>query len=110
MDEIVTPDEYGGLNPGAHVSFIVVPAKKGIQAAAVTIVDPPEEKNEDEKKENVPMKPFEDPFAVADSIAEMKLTMESNGAAAATTAAPITAPAAADPFAADDGWGDAPSW
>ena len=103
MDEIVTPDEYGGINPNAHVSFIVVPAKKGIQAAAVTIVDPPGEKKEDEKKESVPMKPFEDPFAVADSIAEMKLTKESNGTAAATTAA-------ADPFAADDDWGAAPSW
>ena len=99
MDEIVTPDEYGGLNPGAHVSFIVVPAKKGVQAAAVTIVDPPEEKKEEEvKKENVPAKAFEDPFA--DSFAEMKVTKESNGTAAAT----------ADPFAADDDWGSAPTW
>ena len=102
MDEIVTPDEYGGLNPGAHVSFIVVPAKKGIQAAAVTIVDPPEEKKKEEvKKENVTMKPFEDPFAVADSFAEMKVTNESNGTAAAATA---------DAPAADDDWGAAPSW
>lgn len=96
MDEIVTPDEDGGVNPGAHVSFIIVPAKKGIQAAAVTIVDPPEEKKEDEKKENVPTKAFEDPFA--DSFAKMKVTKENNGTAAA--AAP----------AADDDWGAAPTW
>ena len=96
MDEIATPDEYGGLNPGAHVSFIVVPAKKGIQAAAVTIVDPPEEKKEDEKKENVPTTAVGDPFA--DSFAEMKVTKESNGTAAADTPA------------ADDGWGSAPTW
>lgn len=105
MDEIVTSDEYGGINPGAHVSFIIVPAKKGIQAAAVTIVDPPEEKKEDAKKENVPMKPFEDPFAVADSLAKMKVGKESNGTTAATTTA-----AAGDPFAADDDWDAAPSW
>ena len=105
MDEIVTSDEDGGINPGTHVSFIVIPAKKGIQAAAVTIVDPPEEK-EDEKKENVPMKPFENPFAVADTFAKMKVANESNG----TAAAPATAPAAADPFAAGDDWDAAPSW
>ena len=99
MDEIVTPDEYGGLNPGAHVSFIVVPAKKGIQAAAVTIVEPPEEKKEEVQKENVPMKAFEDPFA--DKFAEMKITKESNGTVAAATA---------DAPAADDDWGAAPSW
>ena len=99
----MTSDEYGGINPGAHVSFIVVPAKKGIQAAAVTIVDSPEEKKEDVKKENVPMKSFEDPFAVADSFAEMKVTKESNGTAAAT-------PTTTDPFGADDDWGSAPTW
>ena len=100
MDEIVTPDEYGGLNPGAHVSFIVVPAKKGIQAAAVTIVDPPEEKKEEDKKENVPTTVVKDPFAdpFADNFAEMKVTKESNGTAAADTPA------------ADDGWGSAPTW
>lgn len=101
MDEIVTPDEHGGLNPGSHVSFIIVPAKKGIQAAAVTIADPPEEKKEDEKKENVPTKTVEDPFAdpFADSFAEMKVTKESNGTAAA-----------ADAPDADDDWGNAPTW
>ena len=100
MDEIVTPDEYGGLNPGAHVSFIVVPARKGIQAAAVTIVDPSEGKKEDKEKENVPTTAVEDPFAdpFADSFAEMKVTKESNGTAAA------------DAPASDDGWGTAPSW
>ena len=96
----MTPDEYGGLNPGAHVSFIIVPAKKGIQAAAVTIADPPEEKKKDEKKENVPTKTVEDPFAdpFADSFAGMKVTKENNGTAA--TDAPD----------ADDGWGNAPTW
>ena len=91
MDEILTPDEDGGLNPETHVSFIVVPAKKGVQAAAVTIVDPPDEKKEDNKKENVPTMAVEDPFA--DSFSEMKVTKESNGTAAA-----------------DDGWGTASSW
>ena len=106
MDEIVTPDEYGGLNPGAHVSFIVVPAKKGIQAAAVTIVDPPEEKKEDEKNENIPIKAFD---SFADKFAEMKVTKESNGTVAAATA-DATAVATADAPAVDDGWGAAPSW
>ena len=41
MDSITTPDEYGGLWPGDHVSFIVVPARKGIQAIEVTLEDPP---------------------------------------------------------------------
>ena len=96
MDEIVTPDEYGGLNPGTNVSFIVVPAKKGIQAAAVTKADPPEEKKEDKKQEDVPTVAAEDPFA--NGFAEMKVTEESNGTAAADTPA------------ADDGWGTVSSW
>lgn len=57
MDEIETPDEDGGIEPGTNVSFIVIAAKKGIQAAAVTIADPPVEEKETEKendKENIP--------------------------------------------------------
>ena len=43
------PDEEGGIEPETGVSFIIVPAKKGLQAAAVTIADPPaiEEKKEE---------------------------------------------------------------
>lgn len=49
MSEIETPDEDGGIEPTTNVSFIVIPAKKGIQAAAVTIADPPIEEKENEK-------------------------------------------------------------
>ena len=51
MDSITTPDEYGGLWPEDRVSFIVVPARKGVQAIEVTLEDPPnadEDKGEDE--------------------------------------------------------------
>ena len=51
MSEIETPDEHGGIEPGSNVSFIVLPAKKGVQAAAVTIADPPSNDND---KENAP--------------------------------------------------------
>ena len=37
MDNITTPDEYGGLWPEDYVSFIVMPAKKGVQAVEVTL-------------------------------------------------------------------------
>ena len=47
MDEILTPDEDGGIEPGSHVSYIVIPAKKGVQAVAVTLVPPPGERKED---------------------------------------------------------------
>ena len=80
MSEIETPDEEGGIDKGTNVSFIVVPAKKGIQAAAVKAADPPV------KKENVP--------AVEDAFGEMKLTGESNGTAT---------------VAADDAW-DTSTW
>ena len=45
MSEIETPDDYGGIEPGTGVSFIVTASRsgKGFQAAAVTIADPPEE-------------------------------------------------------------------
>ncbi len=91
MDEIVTPDEYGGLNPGTPVSFIIVPAKKGIQAAAVTKADPPEE-----KKEDVPTTEAEDPFA--NGFAEMKVTEES------------VTDAATSLLVGNDGWGTVSSW
>ena len=47
MSEIETPDDNGGIDADTNVSFIVIPAKKGIQAAAVTIADPPEEPKEE---------------------------------------------------------------
>lgn len=49
MSEIMDPDEDGGIDLETGVSFIIVPAKKGVQAAAVTIADPPtiEEKKEE---------------------------------------------------------------
>lgn len=49
MSEILAPDEDGGIEPETGVSFIIVPARKGLQAAAVTIADPPaiEEKKEE---------------------------------------------------------------
>lgn len=50
MSEIETPDEYGGIEPGTSVSFIVTIARsgKGVQASAVTIADPPKENKENE--------------------------------------------------------------
>ena len=62
MSEIATPDEDGGIEPGSTVSFIVLAAKKGVQAAAVTLADPPNNNsnNSDNDKENIP---FEDTFA-----------------------------------------------
>ena len=42
MSNIETPDEEGGLSPGTGISFIVIPAKKGFQAASVRVEDPPE--------------------------------------------------------------------
>ncbi|KAL6721649.1 hypothetical protein ACLMJK_000753 [Lecanora helva] len=46
MSEIEEPDEDGGIDVDTGVSFIVVPARKGIQAAAVKIADPPKEEDE----------------------------------------------------------------
>ena len=60
MSEIETPDDEGGIDADTNVSFIVIAAKKGIQAAAVTICDPPEPKVETQK-ENVA--PIESSFA-----------------------------------------------
>ena len=41
MSELVNPDEKGGIEPETNVSFIVIPARRGQQAAEVTIADPP---------------------------------------------------------------------
>ena len=50
MSEIETPDEYGGIEPGTGVSFVITPARsgKGVQAVAVTIADPPKENKENQ--------------------------------------------------------------
>ena len=69
MSEIETPDEDGGIEPGFNVSFIVLPAKKGVQAAAVTIADPPSNDND---KENVP--------ALEASFADMGVKDDGNAA------------------------------
>lgn len=49
MSEIQTPDEDGGIEPDTNVSFIVIAARKGVQAAAVTMAERPKE-NEDENE------------------------------------------------------------
>lgn len=56
MSEIETPDECGGIEPGTGVSFIITPARsgKGVQAAAVTIADPPNEDKENETSIHTP--------------------------------------------------------
>lgn len=41
MSEIMEPDEEGGIDIDTGVSFIIIPARKGLQAAIVTIADPP---------------------------------------------------------------------
>ena len=41
MSEIMDPDEEGGIDIETGVSFIIVPARKGLQAAMVTVADPP---------------------------------------------------------------------
>ena len=58
MSEIEDPDEYGGIEPGTGVSFIVTAARsgKGVQAAAVTVADPPPK--EDKENENSIHDPF----------------------------------------------------
>ena len=56
MSEIENPDEDGGIEPGTDVSFIVLPAKKGVQAAAVTVANPPSDNKETTSK-------LEDSFA-----------------------------------------------
>ena len=50
MSEIETPDEYGGIEPGTGVSFVITPARsgKGVQAVAVTIADPPKANKENQ--------------------------------------------------------------
>ncbi|KAF6230560.1 hypothetical protein HO173_011097 [Letharia columbiana] len=51
MWEIETPDDAGGIDPETMVSFIIIPAKKGFQAAAVTIADPPKEEETTQENE-----------------------------------------------------------
>lgn len=51
MWEIETPDDAGGIDVDTMVSFIIVPARKGFQAAAVTIADPPKEEEGDKENE-----------------------------------------------------------
>ena len=53
MDELENPDEDGGIEPNTNVSFIVIPAKKGVQAASVTVAEPPPPET-DNDKENEP--------------------------------------------------------
>ena len=50
MSQIETPDEYGGIEPGTSVKFIVTPSRsgKGFQAVGVAIADPPKENTENE--------------------------------------------------------------
>jgi hypothetical protein len=69
MSEIATPDEDGGIEPGSTVSFIVLAAKKGVQAAAVTLADPPNNNSNDNKenKENVPFETSFGALGVGDS-------------------------------------------
>lgn len=51
MDNITTPDERGGLWPQDHVSFIVGPAKKGVQAIDVTLEEQPEPESEQDAQQ-----------------------------------------------------------
>ena len=81
MSEIETPDDDGGIDEGTNVSFIVIPAKKGIQAAAVTIADPPEEPKEEKASEPT----------LETSFADMDVT-ESSGAGAVTAAIDLDDP------------------
>ena len=50
MSEIETPDEYGGIEPGTGVKFIVTPSRsgKGFQAVAVAVADPPDGSKEND--------------------------------------------------------------
>ena len=70
MSEIVEPDEEGGIDIDTDVSFIIVPARKGLQAAVVTIADPP-------VVEKTP-EPFTAP-AIEDSFADLNVGKEENG-------------------------------
>ena len=71
MSEIETPDEYGGIEPGTGVSFVITPARsgKGVQAVAVTIADPPKEnkENQDPTHGSFGALKIADPNVVADN-------------------------------------------
>ncbi|KAL8788505.1 MAG: hypothetical protein Q9195_007282 [Heterodermia aff. obscurata] len=62
MSEIVEPDEEGGIDIDTGVSFIIIPARKGLQAASVTIADPPVVEKTPEP---------ETPLAIEDSFAAL---------------------------------------
>ena len=70
MSEIVEPDEAGGIDIDTGVSFIIVPARKGLQAAVVTVADPP-------MVEKTP-EPVTAP-AIEDSFADLDVGKEANG-------------------------------
>ena len=72
MSEIETPDEYGGIEPGTGVKFVVTPSRSGkvFLAVAVAVADP-----SDENKEN------EDP--VQGSFGALSIEDVGDGAAAA---------------------------
>ena len=70
MSEIVEPDEEGGIDIDTSVSFIIIPARKGFQAAVVTIADPP-------IVEKIP-EPAAAP-TIKDSIADLSVGEEENG-------------------------------
>ncbi len=53
MDSITTPDERGGLWPHDYVSFVVVPAKKGVQAIDVTLEEEPQPTSEQEEEQRL---------------------------------------------------------
>ena len=76
MSEIVDPDEDGGINPDTGVSFIIVSARKGIQAAAVTIADPTVIEEEEQESDNEP--------AVAESFADLSMGGKENEPPVAT--------------------------
>ena len=93
LSNIVDPDEQGGLEPGTGVSFIIIPAKKGFQAAAVTVEDPP-------KPEPKPLETsmanlnVDDTATAEDGWGDDAVTAGYSGGNDAATAT------------ADDGWGE----
>ena len=81
MSEIETPDDDGGIDENTYVSFIIIPARKGVQAAAVTVAEPPEE-----SKDEIPSE-----GALETSLADMVVT-EDTSASAVTAAVDLDDP------------------
>ena len=83
MSEIEEPDEQGGIDKDTGVSFIIIPARsgKGLQAAAVTIADPPVA-----DKTSEPATPI---TAIEDSFGELRVGEETQEAAAVDPDAPV---------------------